>query len=410
MTTYEAFIKEGVETKMSVFGMRVAGPIDRLSVEQRLRRMGKFMYALDDANIRIITLMHKIGPRNLLEIARAAGLPATSVYDRARKLEEQYGILSVANLDHSKLGLRKCITLVESKPGLEDFVTEALSIPNYWKTITRCEGGFTHYGLHAIPENRVHEFEKYLVETQKRGLVRKCETVWVSDYHYGFPNFRLYDPANCAWTFEWDLWANSVRQREHLKAIHDPADYSIVADRADLLILTDLEINARAKFSEMSKNMGMTLQAVKYRYDKRIIPRGLIKDFVINVWPHPPELSDMYEILVSFEDEETMDAFFGASEEMLPVFRTVKVLGETKLGVRTYTPHNETGQLFGMLSKLARSGVVSDYSAVRIRPETQTRQTISAELFEDRVGWKYDLNRQLEALASIVEHAKVEPS
>jgi DNA-binding Lrp family transcriptional regulator len=392
---------------MSVSGMPISGPIDRLSVERRLRVMGKFMYALDETNIRIIRLMHEIGPRNLLEVARAAGMPPTSVYDRARKLEGQFGILSVANLDHAKLGLRKCITLVESNPGLEDFVTEALAIPNYWKTITRCEGGFTHYALHAVPDARAKEFEKYLAAIQERGLVRKHETVWVSDYHYAFPNYKLYDPTECTWTFEWDRWIDSIKNKDRVKAIHDPSHYFIGADKTDLLILTELEMDARSRFSEISKVVGTSLQAVKYRYDKRILPRGLIKDFVINLWPHPPELSEMYEVLVSFEDEEGMNSFFGASEEMFPIFRTVKALGETKLGVRTYSPHNETGQLFGMLSKLARSGLVSDYSAVRIRPETQARQTISAELFEDKVGWKYELSRHLATLEAIVEHAKV---
>jgi DNA-binding Lrp family transcriptional regulator len=392
---------------MSVFRMRNGGPIDRLTVEQRFRLLGKFMYALDENNIRIIRLMHELGPRNLLEVARAAGLPPTSVYDRARKLEEQFGILSIANLDHAKLGLRKCITLVESNPGLEDFVTEALAIPNYWKTITRCEGGFTHYALHAIPEGQDGEFERYMAATQERGLVRKCETVWVSNYHYAFPNFQLYDPVECTWTFEWDKWIDSIKKKDHPKAIHDPSHYAIEADKADLLILAELESNARAKFSEISRTMGISLQAVKYRYDKRILPRGLVKDFIINLCPHPLELADMHEILVSFEDEEGMNSFFGTSEEMFPVLRTVKVLGETKLGIRTYSAHGETGELFGMLSKLARSGLVSDYSAVRIRPETQARQSISAELFEDKVGWKYELSRQLATLDAIIEHAKV---
>lgn len=407
--SFGGFIREGVESTMSVLGMRVSGPIERLSAEQRLRRMGKLMYALDETNIRILTLMHKIGPRNLLEIARVAGMPPTSVYDRARRLEEQFGTLSIVNLDHSRLGLRKCITLVESNPGLEESVTEALAIPNYWKTITRCEGGFTHYALHAVPEGHDREFEKYLDETRERGLVRKYEIVWVSDYHYGFPNFQLYDPEDCTWTFEWDRWISSIEDKVHLKPMHDPSRYSIDADRTDLLILAELENDARTKFSEISKSLGITLQAVKYRYDKRILRRGLIKDFVINVWPYPPELSDMYEVLVSFEDEEGMNAFFGASEEMFPVFRTVKVLGEKKIGVRTYTPRSETGRLFEMFSKLARSGQVSDYSAVRIRPEAQSRQSISFELFE-KGGWKYDSNRHLAVLDSVVEHAKLNPN
>jgi DNA-binding Lrp family transcriptional regulator len=409
LTSYRGFIRTNVESKMSVFGMRITGPIERLSAEQRLRRMGKLMYALDETNIRILTLMHRIGPRNLLEIARAAEMPPTSVYDRVRKLEEQFGTLSIVNLDHSRLGLRKCITLVESYPGLEEAVTEALAIPNYWKTITRCEGGFTHYALHAIPEGRDLEFERYLTQTQEKGLVRNYEIVWVSDYHYGFPNFQLYDPTDCTWMFEWDRWIRSIEDKERLKPINDSPDCSMNADRADLLILAELENNARTKFSEISKSLGITLQAVKYRYDKRILPRNLIKDFVINVWPHPPELSDMYEVLVSFEDEENMNAFFGASEDMFPVFRTVKVLGERKLGVRSYTPRSETERLFEMFSKLAKLGVVSDYSAVRIRPEAQSRQSISVELFDNGM-WKYDHDRHLAVLDSVIEHAKLNPS
>jgi DNA-binding Lrp family transcriptional regulator len=392
---------------MSGAVMRASGPIENITVEQRLRLMGKFMYALDEANIHIIKLMHEIGPRNLLEVARCAGIPATSVYDRARKLEERVKALSAANLDHSKLGLKKCITLVDSIPGMEDYVTEALAVPNYWKTIMRCEGGFTHYGLHAIPESRTQEFEKYMVETKRAGLVRKYETVWVTDYRYAFPNFRLYDPADRSWSFEWDRWSSLVKEKESAGEICDPSCYPIEADRADLNILSALEIDARTKFSEISKLLGITLQAVKHRYDKRIIPRGLIREFVINVLPYPPELSDLYEVLLTFEDEEGMNAFFGASEEMFPILRTVKVLGERKLGVRAYCPRNETGRLFAMLSGFARAGVVGDYSAVRVRPETQSWQTISAELFDDESGWKYDLSRHLATLDSIVQSAKV---
>lgn len=387
--------------------MHLSGPIEKLTMEQRLRLMGKFMFALDEANIRILTLMQRIGPRNLLEVARAAGLPPTTVYDRARKLEERFGVLSTANLNHAKLGLKKCITLVEANPGMEEFVTEALAIPNYWKTLTRCEGGFTHYALHAIPESQTREFEKYMAETQKAELVRKHETIWVSDYHYSFPNFQLYDPTSGTWSFEWGRWADRIKEKTSPKRIADTVHYSIEADRADMLMLAELEIDARAKFSDISKVLGITLQAVKHRYDKRITPRGLVKEFVVNVLPHPPELSDLYEILLTFEDQESMKSFFGVSEEMFPILRTLKVLGEKKLGIRAYSPRNETERLFAMLSGLARSGVVSDYSAVRIRPETQTRQTISTEVFEDKVGWKYESAQHLAALDAIVDHAKV---
>jgi len=384
-----------------------SGPLEKVSVEQRLHQMGRLVYALDETNIRIIRMMHKVGPRNLLKVARAAGLPPTSVYDRARRLEHEFGVLATAHVEHSKIGLRKCVTLVESNPGMEEYVTEALAVPNYWKTITRCEGGFTHYALHGIPEQRRHEFEKYLGQIQERGLARKHETIWVTDYHYVFPNFELYDPRYRAWSFEWDTWMHRIKERRDAKVITDPVEYSISADRADLIILGALEINAREKFSEMAKLLGITLQAVKHRYDKRIVPRGLINDFVINVLPYPHELSDLYEVLMTFDEDESMQAFCGTVQQMFPVLRIMKVLGKRILSVRTYTPRSETEHLFSTLSNLARSGLLSDYSAVRIRPEMQSRQTISTELFDDKVGWKYEATQHLSVLETIVEHAKV---
>jgi DNA-binding Lrp family transcriptional regulator len=229
----------------------------------------------------------------------------------------------------------------------------------------------------------------------------------VSDYSYCFPNFHLYDSANRVWSFEWDAWTEQIKEKRREKAFHDPQRFRTDADRTDLLILAELEINARAKFSDISKVVGVTLQAVKHRYDKRIVPRGLIRDFVINVIPYPLELSDLYEVLLAFEDEESMNAFFGASEEMIPFQRTMKVLGDNKLSVRTYTPRNETERLFEMLSSLARHGLIADYSAVRIRPESQNWQTISFELFEDKAGWKYESSQHFATLDSIVEHTKV---
>ncbi len=380
---------------------------ERVSVEQRLRQMGRLVYALDETNIRIITMMHQVGPRNLLEVARAAGLPPTSVYDRTRRLEQDFGILSTANLEHSRIGLRKCVTLVESNPGMEEYVTEAIAVPNYWKTITRCEGGFTHYALHAIPEKRRGEFERYMKQVQEGGLARKYETIWVSDYDYMLPNFELYDPLHRAWSFEWEAWMRRIKERRDAKAMADPADFSIKADRSDLIILAALETNAREKFSEMSKLLGITLQAVKHRFDKRIVPRGLIKDFVINVLPYPPGLSDLYEILVTFDDEESMQAFCGTAQKMFPVQRVMKVLGRRMLSVRTNTPRSETEDLFMALSTLARAGLLNDYSAARIRPETQTRQTISTELFDEKVGWKFETAQHLGTLETITEHAKV---
>jgi hypothetical protein len=37
----------------------------------------------------------------------------------------------------------------------------------------------------------------------------------------------------------------------------------------------------------------------------------------------------------------------------------------------------------------------------------QTAQTISTELFDDKIGWKYEASQHFGVLETIMEHAKV---
>src|SRR2546422_10821173 len=78
-------------------------------------------------------------------------------------------------------------------------------------------------------------------------------------------------------------------------------------DKNDLLILKELMKDARKKLSELSQMIGMTLPAAKYRFDN-LARRGFLQDYVIQVLPYPPEISDLYEVRLDFSEHKAMIA------------------------------------------------------------------------------------------------------
>ena len=154
--------------------------------------------------------MWKLGPRNLLEVARETGIPFTSVYHRVERIESKSGELAYLEPKISKLGLVKVVVLASARLGCEEAVTQALKVPNLWTAINYCEGTFTHDSVHAVPVRYISEFRKYIRQLSESGLVKRFRIVMTGDYIPNFPDFNYYDPAAHEWKFTWDRWFNEV--------------------------------------------------------------------------------------------------------------------------------------------------------------------------------------------------------
>jgi DNA-binding Lrp family transcriptional regulator len=372
-------------------------------MEAYLRQLSEFVEVFDKSNIEIVLAMHRLGPRNILEVARQTGIPCATVYARVRKLEKQFMPLTYLNPAYSKLGLVRIAVVALASPGRELIADELLRLPNLWSTTFSTEGPFSHYSTHAVPQGYVSEFRNYLKTLQESGVLQRCHATEISDSHRAFPSFDSFDPKKRIWTLNWDRWLKDSLEPKKTLTISDPSGYDALADKMDLLILKELQKDGRKRFSEISRILGMTLQAVKHRFDSNIVRKGMIQDYVFKFIPYPLEVSDLRELRLEFADERSMNRFFSAATNLPFVHNISKVLGEASLMMTTVVPRASQREFFVFISNLAKSGLINNYSTIRLHPEDQRKQTVSYELYDNELGWQWNPDRCLSVAENIIK-------
>ncbi len=359
------------------------------------------MSLLDEENIKILETMKQYGPRNLQQIARKSKLPYTTVYGRVGKLQSLSALTTVVHPSYSRIGLVRATVLARPFPGKELLVRDALKVPGYWLRIIRCTGEPNgYYSLHAIPASNQQDFRLYLDQLMTRGVIKDYHLFWLGESYSPLPNFEYYDPKERSWKFEWKEWAHAI---ESGKAT-DGKKTSVTGgnfDKKDLIILKELVKNARVTLADLSKLLGMTLPATKYRFD-RLVEEGFVEDYVISVLPFIPEVSDLCEVRLDFASESFMKNAERVFSKTPFVLTITPIVGLHSLAVRIYLPRQEMGNLMSFLSSLARDGVLAGYSYIQLDPSTQLTQTFSYKTYTDEAGWHYDNREYLQSVTNLV--------
>jgi DNA-binding Lrp family transcriptional regulator len=346
---------------------------------------------LDPTNIKILATMAKVGPRNLLEVSRETGIPFTTVCHRISKIESKSGRAVILIPNVAKLGMARLVVLVASKPGLEDIVTQALRIPNYWRVIERCEGTFTHHSIQTVPMKFLKAFKDYISTMYAMNLIKSFRIIQTSDSYSIFADFSSYNSASGEWTFHWDEWLNDLTTGNATETIRDEKGQPMSVAKVDLEIISELELNGRMNFTDVAKRINASPQVVKYHYDNRLLPSGAIGQFHFFVAPYPVELSAYHEFMLEFPDSTTMNRFFSLAKRLFFVDHLSKALRKTTLIVRTRMINSQVENMFAFFSEMVNVGVLSSYSAVRLNMNSRLQQTISCELFDDGEGWKWNV-------------------
>lgn len=372
---------------------------ETLRLPQYFKSIQEIEKQLDSTNVRILSAMWRFGPRNLLEVSRRIGLPFTTVYHRVAKLEGDSKRIAYLMPQTNRLGLVRVIVPVVARTGYEELVSQALRIPNLWRSINSCEGPFTHLSTHSVPIGSLGDFEKYLSHLSTSGLITEYKLIPTSDPIPNFPDFNYYDPKLQQWSFGWEHWINAAKTLAPA-TIEDPRDYESVADHRDLLIVKELQKNGRRSFAELAPLLGISLQAVSSRYN-RLVSSGIIKYFELDVYAFPVEISAYQELMLQFTSHEAMNKFFALTSELFFVVTVAKVLNQTALVIRTYLPQSQVANLFSFFQQLTHAGLLSSYSSVRLDFASREVQSISYELFDDDKGWLFDLENCLPELQAL---------
>ena len=350
---------------------------------------------LDPTNITILSTMAEVGPRNLLEVSRLTGIPFTTVYHRISKIESKAGRLVTLITSVAKLGMVRLVVLVASKPGLEDIVTQALRIPNYWRVIERCEGAFTHHSIQTVPVKFLKAFKDYISTMYAMNLIKSFRIIQTSDSYSIFADFSSFNSASGEWTFHWDEWLNDLTMSTPTRTIQDHTGDPVNVAKIDLEIISELQINGRMNFAEIAKRINTSPQAVKYHYDNKLVPSGVVGQYHFDVVPYPVELSAYHEFMLEFTDSTAMNRFFSLAKRLFFVDHVSKALRKTTLIVRTRMINSQVENMFAFFSEMVNVGVLTSYSAVRLNMNSRLHQTISCELFDDAEGWQWDVYKVL---------------
>lgn len=368
---------------------------------EHFERIHRIISVLDEENLKIINTMRKYGPRNLQQISRKSGVPYPTVYTRVNRLANQRLLSTYAYPNFSRIGLARAMVLLTPTPGRELLAREALKIPGYWLSIIRCSGECNgHYSIHSVPIDNRQDFEQYLDQIISAGLATSYRIFWLGEFN-AVASFDYFDLKKRVWKFPWTSWLKLLLDERKREKPEEQDSRKGDFDKNDLLILKELRKDARKKLSEFARLIGVTLPAAKYRFDN-IVRKGLIKDYVIDVLPYAPEISELLEVRLDFKSESLLAAKERTLHGLPFVISYSKIRGANSITVRVYVPRSELNNLLTLLSALVRHNILDRFSYITLDPMTIENQTFSYEYYDDESGWAYDNRQHMDSLRRLV--------
>jgi DNA-binding Lrp family transcriptional regulator len=366
--------------------------------------MIRYLDALDQTNAKILEGLSTHGPRNISSLAKQLKKSPTTIAFRITKLIKESDLQVRARLNFQKLGLHRAAIFTEAKPSKEKTLKNLIENLPYWTYITRCFGKFNGvYALFSFPAEFRKEFEEYFKEAAKQNVLENYAIYWVTDFCETPPNFSWFDFKKRGWNFPWQQWLKEIEHSAETlpKRLFDPETYPILADNTDLLILKELEKDGSIEFRKLAKIVGMTPEAIRYRFQNHVLKRGLIADYEISIFPYPYQSSDLTSFAIDFKDQAALAKFVNSLANKPFVLNFTKVTGQNKLIAHFFTPKVEFSRLIDTLNQLIEKHVVERFSHVVLDISSYKRQTVSYEFFEKN-KWTYNHQEILKGLKKLL--------
>ena len=374
-------------------------------IDVKIRTALSTLDKIDELDVKILEGLSFLGPRNLAILAEHLGMPVTTLRYRVCRMLDDSILFLHLNPYHTNMGLRKAVIFVEAFLGFEDLLLDCLRINDYWLYLCRIYGPYEGWGgIWTVPNDNVEDFKLFLKSLVDLGVAKNVEINWTT-CHEGIPvKSRWFNVEENSWVFNWNEWITEVEniEGELPWTVKDPEAWPIRVDYTDLLIIKELEINGRATMTNISKNIGVPLETVKYHFREHVSKRDLIEGYQIDIVRFPPLSSELLFFKFEFDSHEKFKKFALSLHDKPFPFHIGKIVGENMLESHLYLPKKEFRKFIKALSILIRKGLLKSYKYWIQDMFIQWRETIPYEHFENG-GWKYDIVEQLEEIATIVK-------
>lgn len=360
---------------------------------------------IDQIDVKILEKLSLIGPRNLKLISEHLDMPPTTVRYRVNRMLDDSILFFHVNPYHTNMGLRKAVIFVEAVLGYEDLLLDCLRVNDFWLYLCRIYGPYEGWGgIWTVPNDNVDDFKLFIQRLIDSGVAKSVDINWTT-CHEGIPVMsRWFRKEENSWVFNWNEWIKEIEEIEGELpwTLKEPDDWPIRVDYEDLLIIKELEKNGRISLTDLSKNIGIPLETVKYHFRQHVLKRNLIEGYQIEIFRFPPLSSEFLFFKFEFESHEKLVKFaLSIHDKPFPV-HIGKIIGENYLTSHIYLPKKEFREFIKALSTLIRKGLLKSYNYWIQDMFIQWRETIPYEHFENG-EWKYDIEGQLTEMANIIE-------
>ena len=231
--------------------------------------------------VRMINYLMESGP-NVNEIARQTGQFNESVRYRYRKyiVEKEFAIQ--ANLNYSRLGFMRLVLFVKLAPQFIPYASAVFMVMSdlcYLKGFQRLIFDGSYIIQVAVPTYLAGECVELYSTFQELGLFAELEINQFEEMRSAPMKPEYYDFAAGSWSYDWpklDVMGSNLVLSEKAEVVP--------YDRIDLLILKELDANARRSLVTIARNVDAGYKTVHRHYLDHVLGRGLIRGYRI-LWP-----------------------------------------------------------------------------------------------------------------------------
>jgi DNA-binding Lrp family transcriptional regulator len=231
--------------------------------------------------VRMTNHLTEFGP-NVNEMARHVGQFKETVRYRYHKyvIEKEFAIQ--ANLNYSRLGFTRLVLLVKLAPQFAPYASAifiAMSDLCYLKGFQRLVFDGSYILQVAVPASLAGECEELYLTLQQMGLFAELEVNRFEEMRNAPMKPEYYDFTTGSWSYDWPkLDVVGPNLVPSVKSEVEPYD------RIDLLILKELDADARRSMATVAKNVAVGYKTIHRHYAEHVLGRGLIRGYRI-LWP-----------------------------------------------------------------------------------------------------------------------------
>jgi len=367
-----------------------------------------------DSLSKIIKAMHVFGPRNYTAIARITGIPVETVRYKINTQLRNRGVRVYAHIDYGKLGLARYMLRLKFNPEIEEYASKILDklaevgyLYYYGRTIPRWE----YVCELALPPELELKYNVFLDKIVKEGIIERYSLKRITSVRYVSMDAEFYDLERGVWNVELNSDYNIRRGGLEVSVEEDVCNNPRI-DSIDLRIVAWSQVDAYLTPTDIAKRISCDPKKVLYHYKEHIIKQGIIKRYIVllGCGLKAGQDQNIRMMIVRFEN---------ISRDMVDEAR--RIMEKIPFMIRdsvsaypvTYTSHllvptEHITPILEYISERAAS-LREKIGYDIINPKKSQSYSIPYEMYDDDIGWRFDLNKTLHAINEILYDKLAQP-